>query len=89
MNLDATSTATDVLNGRDLRDKHVLITGVSSGVGAETALVLAEHGAAVIGTARDLAKGAAAIGSARGVDLVELDLSSLASVRACADMLAS
>lgn len=66
-----------------------MVTGVSSGVGVETARALAAH-AAVVGTARDLAKGVAAteaVRSAGDMELVELDLSSLSSVHACADAL--
>lgn len=88
MEYRATSTADQVLDGRDLNGKRVLVTGVSSGVGVETARVLAAHGTIVVGTARDLEKGAAAIqavGSTGDIELTELDLSSLASVRACAD----
>ena len=84
----ATATADDVLDKRDLRGKRVLITGVSSGVGVATARALAAHGAEVVGTARDLVKGMAAMEGASpggGVTVVELDLSSMASVRACAD----
>jgi NAD(P)-dependent dehydrogenase (short-subunit alcohol dehydrogenase family) len=36
--------------------KRVFITGVSAGLGLETARALAAHGAEVIGTARDLTK---------------------------------
>lgn len=90
MSFGSTSTADDVLDGRNLAGKRVLVTGISSGVGVETARVLAAHGASVVGTARNLAKGAAAIeavGSKGNMELVELDLSSLKSVRACADVL--
>ncbi len=90
MQFGPTSMAEEVLGGRDLRGKRVLVTGVSSGVGVETARVLAARGATVIGTARDLTKAASALRSARSegeVELVALDLSSLASVRACADAL--
>ena len=90
MEFGATSTADEVLDGRDLRSKHVLVTGVSSGVGVETARVLAAHGATVVGTARDLTKGAVATESVRSagdMELIELDLSFLSSVRACADTL--
>jgi NAD(P)-dependent dehydrogenase (short-subunit alcohol dehydrogenase family) len=91
----ATSTTEDVLSGINLRDKRILITGVSAGLGVETARSLAAHGALVVGAARDLAKAKAATAQvakdapANGgaVELVELDLSSLKSVRACADQL--
>ena len=88
-----TSTTDDVLNGVDLSGKRVLLTGVSAGLGVETARALVSHGAQVVGTARDLAKAEAATAEVRrgaangGLELVELDLASLASVRACADAL--
>ena len=49
------STTDDVLSGKDLSGKRVLVTGVSAGLGVETARVLVAHGAQVVGTARDLA----------------------------------
>ena len=52
----ATSTADQVLQGINLNGKRVLVTGVSAGLGVETARVLAAHGAEVIGAARDLSK---------------------------------
>ncbi len=91
-----TSTTDEVLRGMDLSGKRILVTGVSAGLGIETARTLAAHGAQVIGTARDLNKAHAATEQARaqtvsdgGLELVELDLASLASVRACADALVS
>jgi len=88
----ATSTTDEVLEGLDLAGKRVLVTGVSAGLGVETARALAAHGAVVIGAARDLAKARKATEPARaqaarggGLELVELDLASLRSVRACAD----
>ena len=88
----AESTTDQVLEGVDLSGKRVLVTGVSAGLGVETARVLAAHGATVVGAARDLAKAerateAVRAGAANGgsLSLVELDLASLASVRACAD----
>src|SRR5580700_5462331 len=56
----ATTTTEDVLSGIDLHGKRILVTGVSAGLGTETARSLAAHGANVIGTARDLAKAEAA-----------------------------
>src|ERR1700677_3372771 len=85
------STTDDVLSGKDLNGKRVLVTGVSAGLGVETARALAAHGAQVVGAARDLAKAQLATEqvrsqAARGgsLQLVELDLASLESVRRCA-----
>jgi NAD(P)-dependent dehydrogenase (short-subunit alcohol dehydrogenase family) len=81
------STTDEVLAGIDLSGKRVLVTGVSAGLGVETARALAAHGADVVGAARDLNKARAATRDIPGIELVELDLASLASVRACADRL--
>ena len=84
------STTDEVLAGVDLTGRRALVTGVSAGLGVETARVLAAHGAEVVGAARDLAKAETATAEIRRAfadrfSLVELDLASLASVRACAD----
>jgi hypothetical protein len=42
--LGATSTAEDVLSGINLRGRRILVTGVSAGLGLETARALAAHG---------------------------------------------
>lgn len=85
----AQSTTEEVLAGIDLSGKRVLVTGVSAGLGVETARAAAAHGAQVIGTARDLAKAREALSpyAALGIEVMECDLASLASVRACADEL--
>jgi NAD(P)-dependent dehydrogenase (short-subunit alcohol dehydrogenase family) len=91
----ATSTTEDVLSGLNLHGKRILVTGVSAGLGVETARSLAAHGAQVVGAARDLAKAEAATTRVRkdaaasggSFELLELDLASLKSVRACADKL--
>ncbi len=92
----ATSTTDEVLEGVDLSGKRILVTGVSAGLGVETARTLAAHGAQVVGAARDLKKAEVATEQVRtqaahggGLELVELDLASLASVRACAETLIS
>lgn len=90
----ATSTTDEVLDGVTLTGKRVLVTGVSAGLGVETARALAAHGATVIGAARDLDKAKRATEPVRkdaahggSLELIELDLASLKSVRACADAL--
>ena len=83
----AESTADEVLEGVDLSGKRVLVTGVSAGLGVETARSLVAHGAIVVGTARDLTKARNALAQAGtpSVELVEMDLASLRSVRKAAD----
>jgi NAD(P)-dependent dehydrogenase (short-subunit alcohol dehydrogenase family) len=90
----ATSTTDDVLEGVNLKGKRVLVTGVSAGLGVETARALVAHGADVVGAARDLTKAKAATAGVRaaaanggGFELVDLDLASLDSVRVCANAL--
>ena len=90
----AKSTTDEVLAGVNLSGKRILVTGASAGLGVETARTLAAHGATVVGAARDLDKAHRATEVVRsqaanggGLELVELDLASLASVRACADAL--
>ena len=91
----AASTTDDVLSGVNLRGKRILVTGVSAGLGVETARSLAAHGAHVVGAARDVTKAEAATAQVRrdaaaqggSFELVTLDLASLKSVRACATQL--
>lgn len=82
------STTENVLEGIDLSGKRILVTGVSAGLGVETARVLAAHGAAIVGTARDLTKARKALAEAFSqqagappMELVDADLASLKSVR--------
>src|ERR1700704_4894512 len=91
----ATSTTDDVLSGVNLKGKRIFVTGVSAGLGVETARSLVAHGAQVVGAARDLNKAKAATEEVRkdaaanggSFELVELDFANLKSVRACADQL--
>ncbi len=86
----AQSTTDDVLAGIDLTGKRALVTGASAGIGVETVRALVTHGAEVVGAARDVEKGKAALAqvlSGGGATMIALDLGSLASVRACADTL--
>ena len=87
----AKSTTDEVLAGVNLHDKRILITGVSAGIGVETARSLAAHGAHVVGAARDLKKAAAASAqilkeaapNGGSLELIELNLADLESVRSC------
>jgi NAD(P)-dependent dehydrogenase (short-subunit alcohol dehydrogenase family) len=84
----ATSTAAEVIAGVDLTGKRAIVTGASSGIGQETARVLAGAGAEVTLAVRDTAAGekaasamAAAEGSPR-VRVARLDLADRGSVAA-------
>ncbi len=81
------STTDDVLDGRDLTDVNVVITGTSAGLGVETARALAAHGATVVGVVRDVdkARGNLDAVGATGVDLYQADLALLSSIRAFTD----
>ena len=91
----AKSTTEEVLAGVNLKGKRFLVTGVSAGLGVETARALVAHGADVVGTARDLEKAKrattevskAAAETGASFEVIELDLASLKSVRAAADKL--
>jgi NAD(P)-dependent dehydrogenase (short-subunit alcohol dehydrogenase family) len=78
------------MNGR-----RVLITGGNTGIGKETAVALARDGAQVVFTTRDATKGETARAYIReragsdAVDVMELDLAQLASVREFADRFAT
>jgi len=85
---DEHSTAEEVLADVDLSGRRAIVTGASSGIGTETARVLALRGAAVTLTARDLAVGETAAARIRqstgnrAVDVRPLELADLASVAA-------
>src|SRR5580692_818181 len=73
-----------------VRDKRVLVTGATRGIGLAAAQALARRGAKLAIVARDDARGAAAVASIEGecgsaVDLLHADLLSQASIRALAD----
>lgn len=86
----ANTTADEVLQNVDLQEKRFLITGGSGGLGLEAARALASKGGQVILAARDLEKLELARshilqGSpSASVDILQLDLASLDSVREAA-----
>src|SRR2546421_1839562 len=61
-----------------LKNKITLVTGVSSGIGREIAQLLAERGARVFGTVRNVRSAS----SIHGVELVSMDVTEDASVNA-------
>ena len=88
------STAEDVIAkfGADLSGKNIVVTGASSGIGAEAARVFAKAGAKVFALGRSEAKTRGVVnainaecGDASPVTFISCDLSSLASVRAAAE----
>jgi NAD(P)-dependent dehydrogenase (short-subunit alcohol dehydrogenase family) len=84
------STAAEVLHGIDLSGKLAIVTGGYSGLGLETTRALAGAGAHVVVPARRPAAAKEALAGIGGVEVDELDLADLESVRAFAgDFLAS
>ncbi|KAL6409180.1 oxidoreductase [Ilyonectria robusta] len=89
---DARPTASQIITDYDLEGKLsgkvVLITGCSSGIGVDTARAIYRTGATIYVTARDVDKAKAALHDLADkfrVNFLQLDLSSLDSVRACAE----
>jgi NAD(P)-dependent dehydrogenase (short-subunit alcohol dehydrogenase family) len=84
---DADTTAAEVVAGLDLSGKTYLVTGGTSGLGMETARVLAAQGADVLVTGRteDRARDAAQQIGGRCTGL-ELELAAPTSVVACAQL---
>jgi NAD(P)-dependent dehydrogenase (short-subunit alcohol dehydrogenase family) len=78
------STAEEVTEALDLHGKTILVTGVNSGLGQESARVLALRGARILGTARTRDKARTACEALPGEAVaLECELSEPASVRAC------
>ncbi|MGG6312519.1 oxidoreductase [Paenibacillus macerans] len=69
------TTAEEIVRGADLRGKVAIVTGGYSGLGLETARVLANAGAQVVIPARTPEKARQAVASIPGAELERLDLS--------------
>lgn len=78
------STAREVLDGVDLGGRSYIVTGGYSGIGLETVRALVEAGASVIVPARAPAAAREALADLPQVEVGEMDLADLASVRAFA-----
>lgn len=81
---DRRSTAREVLAGVDLSGRNYIVTGGYSGIGLETVRALVGAGARVIVPARAPVAAREALPDARNVEVGEMDLADLASVRAFA-----
>ncbi|WP_069760806.1 SDR family NAD(P)-dependent oxidoreductase [Streptomyces sp. LUP47B] len=81
----AHSTADEVLAGIDLSGKLAIVTGGYSGLGLETTRALTKAGARVVVPARRPDTAWKALAGLEGVELDELDLDDLESVRAFAE----
>ena len=81
----ARSTASDVLSGIDLSGSTAIVTGGYSGLGLEATRALATAGARVIVPARRRAVAQEAVEGVAGVEVDDLDLSDLGSVRGFAE----
>lgn len=81
------STAMEVVEGHDLRNRDFIVTGASSGIGIETVRAVAKAGARVVVGVRDVAKGEAVAKELRestknpNIEVEKLELDNLASVR--------
>src|SRR6187399_101765 len=75
------TTAEEVTAGLNLAGKNILITGAASGLGQETARVLADRGARILALARTLEKAESACRSLAGTSLpVACDLADPSAV---------
>lgn len=81
----ATNTADEVLAGIDLTGKLAIVTGGYSGIGIETTRALTKAGAHVVVPARRRATAEEALAGLENVEIDELDLADLESVRAFAE----
>lgn len=85
--------ADDILAGRDLSGRTIIVTGANTGIGEATARALARAGARVVFACRQATTGEAAVTRARTAypgckaEFAELDLASFVSIRTFAERL--
>jgi NAD(P)-dependent dehydrogenase (short-subunit alcohol dehydrogenase family) len=82
---NATSTASDVIKGIDLKGKIAIVTGGNTGIGLETTKTLAAAGATVIVPARDIEKAKRNLENVVNVELAVMDLMNPDSIDAFAE----
>jgi NAD(P)-dependent dehydrogenase (short-subunit alcohol dehydrogenase family) len=79
------STANDVIKGIDLTGKTAIVTGGNTGIGLETAKVLAGAGATVIVPARDIEKARKNLESIPNIEIEAMDLAKPDNIDAFAE----
>lgn len=77
---NASSTASDVFKGVDLKGKLAIVTGGSTGIGLETVKTLSNAGATVIVAVRNIEKTKNNLQHVANVEIEELDLMSPDSI---------
>lgn len=82
---NASSTASDVINGANLKGKLAIVTGGSTGIGLETVKTLSNAGATVIVPARNIGKAKNNLQQVANVEIEELDLMSVDSINSFTD----
>jgi NAD(P)-dependent dehydrogenase (short-subunit alcohol dehydrogenase family) len=81
------STALEVIEGHDLKNRDFIVTGASSGIGIETVRALAKAGARIVCAVRDVTKGEEVAKELRestknpNIEVEKLELDNLTSVR--------
>jgi NAD(P)-dependent dehydrogenase (short-subunit alcohol dehydrogenase family) len=81
---NATSTASEIIKGIDLKGKIAIVTGGNAGIGLETTRVLAAAGATVIVPSRDTEKAKKNLRGIANVELETMDLINPESIDAFA-----
>jgi NAD(P)-dependent dehydrogenase (short-subunit alcohol dehydrogenase family) len=71
---NATSTASDIIKGIDLKGKIAIVTGGNTGIGLETVKTLSKAGATVIVPARNIEKAKKNLQGITNVEIEEMDL---------------